>query len=71
MHDEIRIRYLQNQYSRLEEFHGKEMRELEIRLRNKMHGYARACLATIGTELKKEMKILFSQFEEYKIGEKK
>ena len=41
----------------------KEMRELEIRLRNKMHGYARACLETIGVELKKEMKMaLFRTF---------
>ena len=56
MHDEIRIRYLQNQNTRLEEFYTKEMRELEIRLRNKMHGYARACLETIGDELKKDMK---------------
>ena len=42
--DELKIRYLQSQYKRLEEFHEREIREMEIRIRNKMHGYARACL---------------------------
>jgi hypothetical protein len=42
--DELKIRFLQAQYKRLEEFHEREIREMEIRIRNKMHGYARACL---------------------------
>ena len=42
--DELKIRYLQSQYERLVEFHDREIREMEIRIRNKMHGYARACL---------------------------
>jgi hypothetical protein len=36
----------------MEDFHEKELHEMEIRLRNKMHGYSRACLETIGFELK-------------------
>ena len=35
-----------------------------------MHGYARSVLETIGSELKKEMYLLFSQFESFKIGER-
>jgi hypothetical protein len=59
LRDEIIIRYLQFQYQRLEEFHEKEMRETEVRMRNKMHGYARACLDTISKDLKKEIRLYF------------
>ena len=45
------------------------MRETEIRMRNKMHGYARACLDSISRELKQEFKDLFIQFDELKIVE--
>lgn len=42
------------------------MREMEIRIRNKMHGYARACLETIMLELKTEYKFMFTQFDLFK-----
>lgn len=45
--DEMRIRFLQMQYKHLTEFHEKEIREMEIRMRNKVHGYARACIQTL------------------------
>ena len=50
--DECRIRYLQFTMKRIEDYHEKEMQEMEIRMRNKIHGYARACLETLGFELK-------------------
>jgi hypothetical protein len=64
--DELVIRYLQAQYARLETYHENEMREMEIRIRNKMHGYARACLETIMKELKEEYKFMFTQFDLFK-----
>lgn len=66
MQDELRIRYLQFTMKRMEDFHEKEMQEMEIRLRNKMHGYARACLETLGFELKSQFKFTFVQFEKFK-----
>ena len=39
---------------------------MEIRIRNKMHGYARACLETIMKELKEEYKFMFTQFDLFK-----
>ena len=49
--DEMRIRFLQMQYKHLTEFHEKEIREMEIRMRNKVHGYARACIQTLCQDL--------------------
>lgn len=39
---------------------------MEIRIRNKMHGYARACLETIMAELKEEYKFTYTQFDFFK-----
>ena len=39
---------------------------MEIRIRNKMHGYARACLNTIMKEILQEYKLIFTQFELFK-----
>lgn len=46
------------------------MREMQIRLRNTMHGYARACLDTMNEELKHEYKLMFLQFDKFKEQEK-
>ena len=64
--DELKIRYLQAQYKRFEDFHKREIREMEIRTRNKMHGYARACLQTIRGELEDEYRFIMTQFDLYK-----
>lgn len=45
------------------------MRETEIRMRNKMHGYARACLDTVARDVKIEIRDFFTQFDELKILE--
>jgi hypothetical protein len=45
------------------------MRETEIRMRNKMHGYARACLDTISKDLKKEIRLYFEKFDQLIIDE--
>jgi hypothetical protein len=52
--DEMRIRYLQFELQYLKDFQDRESREMEIRMRNRMHGYVRACLETIMKELKRE-----------------
>ena len=64
--DELVIRYLQAQYQRLEQFHEQEMREMEIRIRHKVHGYARACLDTITHELRSEYKLIMTQFDMFR-----
>ena len=51
---------------RIEDYHEREMQEIEIKLRNKIHGYARACLETLGFELKTQLKFNFVQLEEMK-----
>jgi hypothetical protein len=40
-----------------EKFHSKELRDFEIKIRNKMHAYAKACLETIQHELRDEIKL--------------
>ena len=61
--DEVRIKYLQKQYKQLQEFHNREIREQEIRMRNRMHLYARACLTIIKEDIKSCFKIAFLQME--------
>ena len=50
----------------MEDFHSREIREMEIRIRNKMYGYSRACLQTIMEELKEELKFIVTGFDELK-----
>jgi hypothetical protein len=69
--DELIIRYLQAQYQRLELYHETEMREMEIRIRHKVHGYARACLETLINELRAEYKQILTQFDLFKEMESK
>jgi hypothetical protein len=64
--DEMVIRYLQAQYTRLEQYYEQEMRELEIRIRHRIHGYTRACLETIGLEVRGEYKVIMTQFDLFK-----
>lgn len=66
--DKLNIRYMQDQILKLKDFHKREIREMEIRIRNKMHGYARACLHTIMYELLSEYKLIFTQFDLFKNG---
>lgn len=40
-------------------------------MRNKIHGYARACLETLGFELKTQIKFNFVQLEDFKTEERK
>jgi hypothetical protein len=60
LNDELKIRFLQDESLKQEDFHTREIREMEIRIRNKMHGYARACLHTIMNELLAEYKFIFT-----------
>jgi len=48
---------------RLGEFHEKELREQEIRLRHKMHAYGRACLQQVQKEIIQEYRFIFVQLD--------
>lgn len=62
--DELRIRYLQHHSKQLVEYHDRQMKEVEIRNRTKMHQYCTVCLGSMAQDLKVEIKLLCAQFDD-------
>lgn len=61
--DEMRIRYLQRSLASLEECRERDMKDVELKLRSKMHVYVKECLEQITHELTDQFKLIFVQLD--------
>lgn len=61
--DEMRIRYLQQLVQQLEDCHERDMKDIELKLRGKMHIYVKECLEQIQADLVDQFKLIFVQLD--------
>lgn len=71
VNDEIRIRYLQRQLAVQKERLEAQLKHHEIRLKSRIHSYARSILQVIQTELTENFKLLFVQLDHFHHNEVK